>query len=202
MRYGSLWVFLLASSFGLAMHPARAQDCRTETRLAAFGGPAFFTSALPRPYEMAMSADATLFPLLHGAVGSGVLVEGGVYHPALSGTGNYYFSADALLTRVQSAWVSDAMRVRPFVVAGYTRFFNATGSATSGSSGTSGTGSAATGPSGSLTTSNAANLGIGVDRVINDDLWLRVEIRENYTPDGGSHALVLRIGIVAVGSLQ
>jgi len=201
MRRGTLYIFLLASSIGSALHPARAQMSPTEVRLAAFGGPAYFTSALSRPYNMAMSADATLYPLPCRNLVSGVLVEGGVYHPAISGTGNYYLSTDALLTRIQPDWATEAMRLRPYLVAGYTRFFNATGSAT-GASSSSGSASSSTTPSGSLTTSNAANLGIGVDRVINDDLWLRFEIRENYTPDGGSHALVLRIGIVAVGSLQ
>lgn len=145
-----------------------------------------------------MSADASLIPAGRATLGLGALVEGGVYHPALSGTGNYSFSVDAMLARVQPAWVSEAMRVRPFVVAGYTRFFNATGSAAS-----SGVGSASTAASsGGLSRSNAANFGLGVDRQLRDDLWLRVEVREHYTPDGGQHVLALRVGLVSVQSLQ
>jgi hypothetical protein len=183
------------------MAAAQAQDCRTEARLTAFGGPAFFTGVSSgllssRPFAMGMSADVSLFPVGRGALGAGVLAEGGVYHPVLSGTGNYYFSGDAMLARVQPEWVSETMRVRPFVVAGYTMFFNVTGSAKSASA------SGVSAASGGLTLSNAANIGLGVDRQLRDDLWLRVEVREHYTPDGGQHVLAIRIGLVSVGSLQ
>ena len=78
--------------------------------------------------------------------------------------------------------VGEAAPVRLFGVAGYTRFFIATDSA--------------------VETADAANFGLGMDRVLRGDLWLRLEVRENYTPASGSPALVLRIGIVAMGSLQ
>jgi hypothetical protein len=186
---------------GVATSAARAQNCLSEVRLAAFGGPVFFSGVSSgllssRPAVMGMSADLGLFPVGSGALGAGVLAEGGVYHPALSGSGNYYFSGDAMLARVQPEWGSETMRVRPFVVAGYTKFFNTTGSAKSGSA------SSASAASGGLSLSNAANIGLGVDRQLRDDLWLRVEVREHYTPDGGQHLLVLRIGLVSVGSLQ
>jgi len=186
---------------GVATSAARAQNCLSEARLTAFGGPVFFSGVSSgllssRPFAMGMSADLGLFPVGSGALGVGVLAEGGVYRPALSGTENYYFSGDAMLARAQPEWMSEAMRVRPFVVAGYTMFFNATGSAKSASA--AGTNAA----SGGLSVSNAANIGLGVDRQLRDDLWLRVEVREHYTPDGGQHVLVLRIGLVSVGSLQ
>jgi hypothetical protein len=130
-----------------------------------------------------------------------MMAEGGIYHPALSGTGNYYFSGDAMLARVQPAWSSDAMRVRPFVAAGYTIMFNATGSAASTSASSSSTTSSSI-PSGGITVTNAANVGLGVDRQIRDDVWLRFEVREHYTPDGGQHVLVLRLGLVSIGSLR
>jgi hypothetical protein len=193
------------------MSAAWAQECRTEARLAVFGGPAFFTGVpsrplSSRPFAMGMSADTSLIPLGRGGLGAGVLAEGGVYHPALSGTGNYYFSGDAMLTRVQPDWLGEAMKVRPFVVAGYTMFFNATGSAKSVSSASASSVSASaagtSAASGGLSASNAANIGLGVDRQLHDDLWLRVEVREHYTPDGGQHVLAIRVGLVSVGPLQ
>src|ERR1035441_2886032 len=121
-----LWVLrsmVVGLVFCLNAGTAHGQDCLTEARLTAFGGPAFFTGATgARPFEMGMSADARLIHAGSPTVGLGVLVEGGVFHPAITGTGNYYLSGDAMLARVQPGWVSDAMRVRPFVVAGYTRF--------------------------------------------------------------------------------
>lgn len=206
MRHATHRLIFVVLCFSLTMVSAWAQECRSEARLTAFGGPVFFSGAAgrPRPFAMGMSADASLFPLRQGRAAVGVLAEGGVYHPALSGSGNYYFTGDAMLARVQPAWVSEAMRVRPFVVAGYTMFFNTTGSAASVASASSASASASgtSTPSGGVSVTNAANFGLGVDRQIKDDLWLRFEVREHYTPDGGQHVLALRVGLVSVGSLQ
>jgi len=184
------------------MMQAHGQQCLSEARLAAFGGPALFTGKVgARPFVMSMSADVSLLPLGQGRVGLGVMAEGGVYHPALSGSGNYYFSGDAILARVQPAWSSEEMKARPFLAAGYTIMFNATGSAVNASA-TSSSATSSSIPSGGIRVTNAANVGLGVDRQIRDDVWLRFEVREHYTPDGGQHVLVLRVGLVSIGSLR
>ena len=180
MRRWILRSVLVGFAFGLAVRPMSGQSSLGDVRMALFGGPAFQTAAVARPFELGVSGEASLFRAGRGRVGAGVLAEGGVYHPAISGKGNYYYSADALLDRMLP--VGEAAPVRLFGVAGYTRFFNATDSA--------------------VETADAANFGLGMDRVLRGDLWLRLEVRENYTPASGSPALVLRIGIVAMGSLQ
>ena len=176
----------LICGLGLVCGAAFAQQRLGEARLAAFGGPVFLSNAASRPMGLGMSGDASLFRTRGGSLGVGALAEGGSFQPALSGKGNYYFSADAMLAREArvSAWEDGAsgLRLRPFAVAGYTRFFNATSTA--------------------LNSANAVNFGVGVDRLIRDDLSLRVEVREQYTPASDAHALVLRVGIVAIGSLQ
>jgi hypothetical protein len=177
----AMWLLL-----GLGSTTLAAQAWLSDARLAAFGGPVFLSNAASRPMELGMSADAILLHPGHGVAGAGVLAEGGLFHPALSGKGNYYFSSDAMLCRdlrsEDARGVTLDLRVRPFAVAGYTRFFNATSSA--------------------LNAANALNFGVGVDRALTQDLSLRLELREQYTPSSDSHALVLRIGIVALGSLQ
>ncbi|HEV2619713.1 MAG TPA: hypothetical protein VGU23_07210 [Acidobacteriaceae bacterium] len=147
--------------------------------LALFGGPAWKTGASSQPFQMGAGVDASLYRMRRGRVGVGPEVEGGFYHPALSGIGNYYVSADAIVGRERSL---EEMRLRPFAAAGYTRFFNATKTA--------------------LSQADAVNFGVGVDRAIGEDLWLRVDVREHYTPGTGTHALVLRIGIVGMQSLR
>jgi hypothetical protein len=148
--------------------------------LGLFGGPAWKTGAATLPFELGMGADVSLYRLRGVAIGPAV--EGGFYHPALSGTGNYYASVDAMIGRGEWEGATAARKLRPFAVAGYTRFFNATKTA--------------------LTQADAVNFGVGADRALSEDLWLRVEVREHYTPDSGTHALVLRIGIVGVESLR
>jgi hypothetical protein len=145
--------------------------------MALFGGPAWMTGAAAQPFELGVGVDASLYRMRGGRVGIGPEVEGGVYHPAFSGIGNYYVSADAMVARER-----DGVRLRPFWAVGYTRFFNATKDA--------------------LTQADAVNFGVGVDRALSEDLWLRVDVREHYAPETDSHALVLRIGIVGVDSLR
>jgi hypothetical protein len=158
---------------------ACAQAGAGDFGLALFGGPAWKTGAAALPVEMGAGVDASLYRMRGGRVGIGPAVEGGVYHPAFSGTANYYFSADAMVARERDV---DVVRLRPFAAVGYTRFFNATKTA--------------------LTQADAVNFGVGVDRALSEDLWLRVDVREHYTPGTDSHALVLRIGIVGVDSLR
>ncbi len=200
------WSAVVTVGLSLAVMQATGQTCRSEARLAAFGGPTFFSGKVgARPFVMSMSADVSLLPLGQGSAGLGVMAEGGVYHPALSGNGNYYFSGDAMLARVQPAWLSEETKVRPFLAAGYTIFYNATGSATAAASITSSSSSSTTSsnaPSGGVSVTNAANVGLGVDRQIRDDIWLRFEVREHYTPYGGQHVLLLRMGLVSIGSLR
>jgi hypothetical protein len=150
--------------------------------LGLFGGPAWKTGAASQPFELGMGVDASVYRMHGGRIAIGPAVEGGFYHPAFSGTGNYYASVDAMIARGEwgEAWA--AGRLRPFAAVGYTRFFNATKDA--------------------LTQEDAMNFGVGVDRALSEDLWLRVEVREHYTPDSDTHALVLRIGIVGVESLR
>jgi hypothetical protein len=167
---------------GGAVAPMRGQSSLGDARLAVFGGPAFRTAAVSRPFLLGMSGDASLFRAGGGRLGVGALAEGGLYHPAISGKGNYYFSADGMFEAGQRLAATEAMRARPFAVAGYTKMFNATDSG--------------------MGTAVAMNFGVGVDRVIRDDLWLRVEVRDCYTPASDSHALVLRIGLVAVWSRE
>jgi hypothetical protein len=147
--------------------------------LALFGGPAWKTGAAAQPFELGGGVDVGLYRLRGGRVAVGPEVEGGFYHPALSGIGNYYASVDAMVGRERGL---EGVRLRPFAVVGYTRFFNATKTA--------------------LSQADAVNFGVGVDRALGEDLWLRVEVREHYTPGTDTHALVLRIGIVGVESLR
>ena len=180
MRRWVLRSVLVGLVIGPAAGPVGGQALPGEVRLAVFGGPAFQTSAVARPFELGVSGDARLFRVGSSGVGAGVLAEGGLYHPAISGKGNYYFSADAMLDR----WlpVGEAGPMRLFGVAGYTRLFNATDSA--------------------VGTAAAVNCGLGVDRVLRDDLWLRVEVRAHVTPASGEHAVELRFGLVGMGSLE
>jgi len=146
--------------------------------LALFGGPAWKTGAAAQPFELGAGVDVGLYRLRGGHVALGPVV-GGVFHPAVSGIGNYYVSADAMVGRERGM---DGVRLRPFAAVGYTRFFNATKTA--------------------LSQADAVNFGVGVDRAIGEDLWLRVDVREHYTPGTDTHALVLRIGVVGVESLR
>lgn len=153
-----------------------------DTRLALFGGPAFRTSAASRPFELGISGDVSLVRLGCSRIGLGALAEGGLYHPAIAGKGNFYFSADAMLEGSPPMDASESRRMRPYVVAGYTRFFSA-----------SDTG---------IGTADAVNAGLGVDLGLRDDLSLRLEVRGRYTPGDGSHGIVLRIGLVGNGSIR
>jgi hypothetical protein len=172
---------LAACIFGLlalAM-PAGAQALG-DFGLSLFGGPAWKTASAARPYQLGMGGEVNLFR--RGAVGLGAAVEGGLFHPAISGKGNYYASMDAMLSRMEwEGWMA-AAKVQPFAVAGYTRFFYATDTA--------------------INPANAVNFGVGVDRALREDLRLRVELREHYTPGSNAHALVLRIGVVGVDSVR
>ena len=154
----------------------RAQFALREYRLTGFGGPVLSTGVSPRPILTGLSLDSNVYHAVSRAAGVGFLVEGGLYHPALSGTANYYGSVDAIV-----AGDGDA-KLRPFGVAGYTRLFNATSS--------------------SIGSTDAINFGVGVDRVLRDDLWLRVEVRDMYTPVGDAHALAVRVGLVGRGSVE
>lgn len=158
---------------GAAAGWADAQEAPGGVRLTAFAGPAYFTGVRPRPMELGLSGEAMLLRAARGGLGAGALAEGGLFHPAISGLGNYYFSGDLRL-----AW--DGRRrwsgaLGPFAAAGYTRVFNATSTG--------------------LSPANAVNFGVGVDRALNEELWLRLEVRDQYTPGSGSHALVLRVGL-------
>jgi hypothetical protein len=175
------WIFLCLLS-GVASHPVRAQYSLSDLRLTAFGGPAVHTGAMDHPFQVGLSADLSLFHPGCEYLGVGFLLEGGFFHPALSGTGNYYFSSDAMLAHVQPERASAEMKLQPFAVVGYTQFFNATNT--------------------SLSTAPAMNFGIGVDRSLSEDLWLRLDVREQYTPSSDSHALVFRLGLVGVQSLR
>jgi hypothetical protein len=175
------WIFLLLVS-GLATLPVLAQYSLGDLRLTAFGGPAVHTGASGHPLQMGLSADLGLVHPGHESLGVGFLVEGGFFRPALSGTGNYYFSGDAMLAHVQPDRATAEMTLHPFAVAGYTQFFNATSTM--------------------LSTAPAMNFGVGVDRFLGEDLWLRLEVREHYTPGSDMHALVFRIGLVGVASLR
>jgi hypothetical protein len=127
-----------------------------------------------------MSGEADIFRV--GRAGAGILAEGGTYHPVISGSGNYYFSADATLGQFEAPHADTAGGLRPFAVAGYTRFFNASKTA--------------------VGTADAVNCGLGLDRVLKDDLRVRLEVRVYETPASNLHAIELRIGIVAVGSMD
>ena len=117
------WILLSLGSL-LPATPSRAQFELTDYRIAGFVGPAFFTNASPRPLLLGLSLDAGFFHPKSANVGVGFLVEGGLFHPALSGTANYYFSADAMLAR--DAPEGADVKLRPFGVAGYSHLFNAT----------------------------------------------------------------------------
>jgi hypothetical protein len=173
------WIVWVA---GMALWFARMAGAQAvgDVGLSLFGGPAWKTGAASQPFELGMGGELSL--LRRGAVGFGPAVEGGLFHPAISGKGNYYVSVGAMLAREDFNREAAAMKVRPFAVAGYTRFFNATDTAVS--------------------QANAVNFGVGVDRALSEDLWLRLELREHYTPGTDMHALVLRIGIVGVDSLR
>ncbi len=175
-RWVSVWVWVMVLVCGGA-RVACAQAGVNDFGLALFGGPAWKTGAASLPVEMGAGVDVSLYRMRGGRVGVGPEVEGGVYHPAFSGIGNYYFSTDVMVGRER-----DGVRLRPFAAVGYTRFFNATKDA--------------------LTQEHAVNFGVGVDRALSEDLWLRVDVREHYTPGTDTHALVLRIGIVGVDSLR
>jgi hypothetical protein len=159
--------------------PAGAQAVG-DIGLSLFGGPAWKTAAATRPFQLGMGGEVNL--LRRGAVVLGAAAEGGLFHPAISGNGNYYASVDAMLSRTEWEGGIAAAKVRPFAVAGYTRFFYATDTA--------------------ITPANAVNFGVGADRALREDLWLRVELREHYTPGSDAHALVLRVEIVGVDSVQ
>lgn len=169
---------LAGCTIGAVGQCARGQAAG-DARLALFGGPTFRTGATTRPFELGISGDVSLLQTGRGKLGVGALAEGGLYHPAVSGKGSFYFSADAMLERFQPRWATESAGMRAFAVAGYTRLFNATETA--------------------VDVGNAFNAGVGLDRVIRDDLWLRVELRGRYAAADGSHALVLRIGLA--GSL-
>jgi hypothetical protein len=154
----------------------RAQLALKDYRVTGFGGPVFYSGASPRPFLMGLSLDSNIYHAVSHDAGVGFLVEGGLYHPALSGTANYYGSVDAMV-----AGDGDG-KMRAFGVAGYTRLFNATST--------------------SIGSVNAFNLGVGMDRVLRDDLWLRVEVRDMYTAAANSHALAIRIGLVGRGSVE
>jgi len=151
-------------------------------RLALFGGMDFLTYAHPRPVGLGVSVDQSWLRLGESHAGMGVLAEGGLFHPAISGKGNFYFSADGMIDRLPGEAALETMAVRPFAVAGYTKLFNA--------------------ESTGISTANAVNFGVGVDRVLRDDLWLRVELREMFTPASDSHVLALRLGVVGAGSVR
>ena len=157
----------------------QAQAPLADGHLTLFGGPAFQTGAGVQPYELGISADANLFRLGGGALRAGALAEGGFYHPAISGKGNYYFSADGVmefLPRAASIGAPiETPRTRPFLVVGYTKRFDATET--------------------SVTSGDGVNFGIGADRAIEDDVSLRVELHDCYMPSTNSHALVLRVGL-------
>jgi hypothetical protein len=170
------WVVRAVWWMAMAL-PAGAQTVE-DFGLSLFGGPAWKTGAAARPFELGMGGEVNL--LRYGAVGLGPAVEGGLFHPAISGKGNYYASVDARLAGGE--WGRRMAATRPFGVAGFTRFFNATDTA--------------------INPANALNFGVGVDRALGEDLWLRVEVREHYTPGSDSHALVLRIGVVGVESVR
>jgi len=159
-----------------------AQEPAGQTRLTLFGGPAFRTGAVSRPFELGISGDVSLFRLGRSRFGLGVLAEGGLYHPAISGKGNFYFSADATLDCGQPMAATEPPRIRPYLAAGYTRFFSASDTGTG--------------------TADAANAALGIDLALRDDLSLRLEVRGRYTPGDGSHVIVLRIGLVGNGSIQ
>ncbi len=181
MRYWRLrWILLSLS--GCAAATLCAQSPLSDYRFAALGGPAVHTGAAGHPFQLALNSDVNLFHPGREDLAVGVQVEGGFFHPAISGTGNFYFSTDALLAQVQPERAESELKLRPFAAAGYTRLF--------------------TGTSSSLTMTNAVNFGVGVDRVLNEELWLRLEVREHYMPASDSHALVFRIGLVGVGSLR
>jgi hypothetical protein len=181
MRRWILWLVFWGCLFGLAPGLGLAQ-APGEFRLTALMGPAFLTNAPARPFNLGMSVDASLFRVGRGRAGGGLLVEGGIYHPSISGSGNYYFSADTIVGRGQALPVAAAMRLRLFAVSGYTRIFNASSTATD--------------------TANAVNFGVGVDRALGEDVGVRLEVRELYTPAGDSHVLAFRIGLVAIGPLE
>jgi hypothetical protein len=167
-----LW---LVPGFGHAQAPG-------EVRLTALMGPAYRTNAASRPFNLGMSADASLFRVGRGSVRAGPLAEGGIFHPSISGAGNYYFSADAMVDFGEAVRATAAMWVRLFAVAGYTRVFNASSTA--------------------IDTADGVNFGVGADRRVGEDMGVRLEVRELYAPASDSHALVFRIGFIAFGSLQ
>jgi hypothetical protein len=170
-------VFLCWLVVGPGVGIGRAQESAGDFRLALFGGPAFLTYAHPRPLELGISVDERVLPTGSSRAGIGFLAEGGLFHPAISGKGNFYFSVDGVVDGLPRE-----APIRPFAVAGYTRMFNA--------------------DSTGILTANAVNFGVGVDRVLQDDLWLRVELREMFTPSSDTHALVVRVGLVGVGSVR
>lgn len=182
MRQWILQSILASVALGGLATTMSGQTSRADGHLTVFGGPAFQTGAASRPFELGISGDATVFRARSGAFGAGLLAEGGLYHPALSGKGNYYFSADAILDLAPRMAAREALKLRPFAAAGYTRRFNATDTA--------------------IGTSDGVNYGVGLDRAIGDDLSLRLEVRDCYMPANDSHALVLRFGLVALLSLQ
>jgi hypothetical protein len=87
-----------------------------------------------------------------------------------------------MLQRTQPIGTTESPMMRPYVVAGYTRFFSASDSG--------------------IDTADAVNAGLGVDLALRDDLSLRLEVRGRYTPADGSHGIVLRLGLVGNGSIQ
>jgi hypothetical protein len=182
-----VWQWILRSmlvgcGFALAACSIQAQGSAGEMRLALFGGPAFRTGAASRPFELGISGDVSLFRVVRSRLGVGALAEGGLYHPAISGKGNFYFSADVVLEHSQPMGASEFLLLRPYAVVGYTRFFSATDAA--------------------IDTANSMNAGLGVDLELRDELSLRLEVRGRYTPADGSHEIVLRLGLVGNGSIQ
>ncbi len=163
----------------LWVSPVWGQVLLSDVRFTAFGGPAFWTGASSRPYQMGLSVDGSLARVTAQA-GLGFLVEGGAFRPAISGTGSYYFSADAVVAPLRLDFAEEGSTWRPFAAAGYTRMLTASSSA--------------------ISQTNAVNFGVGVDRVLRDDLWLRLEVRDQYAPASNLHALVLRVGLVGAVS--
>jgi hypothetical protein len=172
---------LMGWGLGLAAWPVHGQG-PGEARLALFGGPAYRTGAASQPFELGISGDVGLFRLGRSGLGAGALGEGGLYHPAISGKGSFYFSADAMLECSPPAGATASLPVRPYAVAGYTRSFSATDT--------------------SVGTANAVNAGLGVDLPLRDGMLLRLEVRGRYTFADGTHGIALRIGLVGSASIQ
>jgi hypothetical protein len=153
-----------------------AQAAAGEARLNLFGGPVFRTGAPSRPMQLGLGAEAALVPIGSSGLVAGPAVEGGIFHPAISGKGNYYVSTGVQVGDATADGAAAQRTLHGFAVLGYTRFFNATDTG--------------------ITPANAVNLGVGLDRWLTDELSVRVELREHFTP-GIGHAVVLRIGIGA-----